>query len=180
MTRQLGEYNEDYLARAREIYLESGMSTNDIADRSAELLGQVITRDRLRFYATQGGWPVERNKLRGKSPEKNDDIKAEVDTIRRIVFEQIKAESESGLLISPDNLEQKQAVIKFLDEQHIIYRDVSAKGIDPQLVNAYMSLLTRRKEIGIENIGASAKTPLQKGMEAAAKAIGEMQGSQLG
>ena len=176
MVRRLGEFNEDYLARAREIYLTRNLSIDDIADQSAELLGQSIERGRLRAYSIEGNWAVEKSKALGKSPQ-SDDVKTEVDTIRKIVYNQIVAESESGLLVKFDNPEQRKQVTEYLRKLELVFVDFQPGGVDAQLVNAYMGLLTKSKEIGLESRGQSAKTTRQQVLDEAKKAIEEVRGN---
>jgi hypothetical protein len=165
--RALGDFNEEYLEAAKRLFL-GGMSLDDIAEQSEELLGMPIARDRLNGYSVKYKWVVEKGQNKSKQ---SDDVKVQVDTIRNIIFAQIVAESESGLLISLEK-NQYDLVTGFLDEKKITYKDVPCR-INPQLVNSFMGLLTDSKGAGIENLGRTAKTSRQQVLEEARRAIEE-------
>lgn len=158
--RALGDYNEEYLEAAKRLFL-AGMSLDDIAEQSEELLGMPIAKDRLNGYSVKYKWVVEKGQNKSKP---SDDVKVQVDTIRNLIFAQIVAESESGLLVSLGE-DQRDLVINFLNENEIVYKDFTPRGINPQLVNSFMGLLTDSKGAGIENLGRTAKTSRQQVVE---------------
>ncbi len=165
----MGDYNEEYLEAAKRLFL-GGMSLDDIAEQSEELLGMPIARDRLNGYSVKYKWVVEKGQNKSKP---SDDVKVQVDAIRNLIFAQIVAESESGLLVSLDE-DQHDLVETFLKEQEVTYKYVAPRGINPQLVNSFMGLLTDSKGAGIENLGRTAKTSRQQIIEETRKGISEV------
>ena len=161
MSRALGNYNAEYFEAAKELYL-GGMSLQNIANDSTELLGMPIAYDQLNAFSVKNKWVIAKG---NRTPSvKDDDIKYQVDTLRNIVFNQLVAESESELLLFLGE-EQRDLVIDFLKENQIEYKDFTPRGVDPQLVNAFMGLLTKSKDAGIENLGKTAKTSRQQVIE---------------
>lgn len=171
LNKKFGQFSPDILARLKNAYLDNpSLSFEDLAARSAELVGQAISLERLKVYARTdptGNWYVERNRKLGTGG--GTDIVEEINFIRRMVFEQIMFSHTSGLLLCGDF--DKDEVTEYLDAQFpsIDIVDIRPGGLDPALVNSYMGLLSKSKfDL---NLTSSAKTSYEQALEIARKAV---------
>jgi hypothetical protein len=165
--KKFGQYSEDLIERAREIFLANPeLSFAELSRQSANLLGFHIELDSLKEYAAKGNWAVQRSALQGNKSD--TDIISEVNIIREILFSQILAESRTGLLITGNF--DKEEIAHRLSGLDIKIVEFSPRGVDPQLVNAYMNCL-QKAGIKLEGLGTSAKTSRQQIIEQAQEEI---------
>lgn len=160
------ELNPEVVEQARALYVAGGVTLEQIAEQSKSLFGQEIPYETLRVIARNNSkiWTVERN-------AETSDISGEVDEIRRIIFEQIVTESQEGYFVALDDLDRAEEVYDMLFDMQVEYpgaikgdiKRIKPRGVDHNLVNAYMNLLSKSK-IDI-NIGASAKTSFEQVVE---------------
>lgn len=168
---QKSKYNKDLMAGALEVYLANPKLTLvELSEKSEELLGQKITLDSLKDVAAAEKWAVKRSAV--VPDDSTDEIVQEVMTIRRILFEQIVNESRSGLMITGENLD-KEEIGRRLTGLDLEVAEVSPRGVDAQVINAYMNCLAKTG-ISIKGLGSSAKTSHQQALEVVREAMEDM------
>lgn len=167
--------NPEVLEGARQLVI-SGMSFQEVVDKSEMLLGQKVSLDRIKRESSLHPdlWVVAR-----RGPESRSDIATEVDTIRHLMFETIVASSQEGIwipIINKDNETTIMRLIRSIEAELVSYgcgeiRRIKPKGLDHNLVNAYMGLLSK-SNVNLD-IGASAKTSREQAMDIVAEALDE-------
>lgn len=165
-----GETSPEAIRLLKEYYLSSFCTYKDLATLSESICSQKIAYTNLIEYIRfdpEGDWEVTRNSLQFAN---RDDVTQEVNDIRKIVYQQIIALSENGLLLVGDIDESD--VKKRLEGLDIKLVRIRPGGVDGNLVNAYMNLL-QKSNIPINAPGSSSKTPLEQGIDLIRQTMGE-------
>lgn len=168
---QKSNYNEDLIERAREIFLSNpSLTITELSKQSEALLGQHIPVDVLKDASYAGKWVVKRSAM-AEQDSPDIDVAQQVKIVQTILFDQIVAESRSGLMITGDNLpELKQEIIRKLSGLDVEVSEVSARGANAQLINAFMNCLDK-SGVDLKRMGTSAKTSIQQVIEAAREEV---------
>lgn len=168
MRRPGGNYTEEVWERLREFYLANPQfDLTDIAAASAQICGKEVAYADLKARATN--WDIERNQL-DAAPEK--DVASEVNHIRRIVYEQIIAASQNGLMLVGD-FDRQEVMVALNGIKNLKIVTMRPGGVDAQMVNAYMNLLQKsnvRLDLGIQ----SGKTSREQVMDLSQQAKDEL------
>lgn len=160
--RKYGEYGEEYIQRAEEIFLSSQMTIRELANQSATLLGREISEKHLARIGNSRNWYVRR----AQEGNPNADISYELEVIRAIIFQQIQVTAESGLFIT--GYDNEGDILAALEPLGVDVRRINPE-IDASLINAYMNMLSKAN-IQITPKG-TAKTTLEQATEQAREAL---------
>lgn len=170
------DYHPEIWTRLKEYYFSHpGISLRQTAARSAMICGKSVKYGDLKPIAQRENWEVERNRLLAQvAIQANDELEAvdaeadnvinEVNNIRRIVYRQIVAASENGLLLTGEF--DRDAVIALLTgipDLKIV--KLRPGGVDAQMVNAYMNLLAKSNVRLDLAGGVSGKTSREQALE---------------
>lgn len=123
----------------RDYYMSHRISLRELARRSKSLFGVDFTYDDLRVYSTRGKWSGLKS---GGDGENMDDIGNEVNTIRRVLFRQIVAMSENGLVVHGGTEDLGELVAELKGRGYDVEL-FSPSGLEASLVNSYMNLLQK-------------------------------------
>jgi len=154
-----GEYGRNVIQAAEEIFVQSNMSLREFCRQSERLVGRPLDYERMLKLAQRLNWTTKQAAHKAESG--GPDIDHEIQTIRRIVYEQIVLSSQRGLVITGEvEIGLVQAALTGLD---VTVHQLNPQGPDPQLVNSYMNLLAKSNYTPTTTI--SAKTPLEKAQD---------------
>lgn len=168
MRRKLGNTNQDALNQLKTFALANpAVPIEQIALRSKSICGQEISYDRLKIYAERdpdGPWLIQR------SAQKTDDVSSEVNHVRRIVYSQIVAQNEGGLLLTGDF--DEQALTEMFEGTTVKISRVNPNSADAALINAYMNLLSK-SNVNFSLGDTSGRSSREQVIEEARKALTE-------
>lgn len=135
---------------------------------SRDLCGKHVDLDAIKTRSRIEGWEIERNSLKNSS----EDVVSEVHHIRQIVYQQIVAASESGLMLVGEF--DHEAVMRLLSGiENLKVIKLKPGAVDASMVNAYMNLLTK-SNIRLDMVGASGKTSREQGIDLLREAMEEL------
>lgn len=162
--RKFGNTSPEAIRKLKEHFLSTTISIPELAAMSQVICGQNVNYDALIEYVhhdPEGDWEVTRNSL---NFARSENVGEEVNHIRQIVYQQIIAANESGLLIVGefDESEIKERLSDMKDTIKIVR--IRPGGVDSAMVNAYMNLLSK-SNIPINISGSSAKTAREQGLD---------------
>lgn len=160
---------DDLFKTLREIYIGSpNLTLKELSDMSQDLCGKFVDLDAIATRSRIEGWDVERNALRND----NTSVASEVHHIRQIVYQQIVAANESGLLLVGDfDHEEVTSLLKGIEGLRVT--KLRPGGVDAAMVNAYMNLLAK-SNIRLDMVGASGKTSREQGLDLFKEAMAEL------
>jgi len=150
------KYSDDIKSKAKDIFVNNpDMTLEKLSKLSQNLLGQKIELEIIKVWSKEDSWHTQRNQIvTGPS--------VEVEHIRQIVYRQIVAASEGGILITGEA--QMAEIEKALSGIKGIEIVQFNPNIDPQLINSYMNLLSK-SNVKVSMGNTSAKTSRQQALE---------------
>jgi hypothetical protein len=166
--RKDGKHSEEAVLRAEEAYLNNpGLTLDKLSEQSEQVIGEFIPADKIKRWSMERGWSAKRG--RAALPLEEDDVAEEVRQLRKAIYRQIVAESESGLMLSGEfDVGSVENILADVDG--VTVTRISPRGIDAALVNAYKGLL-QISNVDLSDAGKSGKTERQQGIEVAKEAI---------
>lgn len=156
--------NRQAIERLKEQYIHSELTALELAQISADLVGQEVSVDTIRYQIKRESWQVLRAAARAETDaDEGSLVVDELSQLRRLYYQQIIASTQEGLLVTGQfDRDEFHARLADLDGIEII--SFSPRGIDHNDVNAYMNLLTK-SGVEISVRGISAKTGRQQAIE---------------
>lgn len=177
MPKEFGNYTADQWDKLREFWFANPQLTlKDLPAYAESITGKSFKYPDIKNFADTNGWEVARTKYLAENGSNIDtsggSVIAEVNHIRQIVYQQIVAANESGLLLTGDfDRDEVTALLSGIDNLKIV--KLRPGGVDAQMVNAYMNLLTKsnvRLDLGTTS-GKTSREQLFDAVEEAEKEL---------
>lgn len=166
-------YNSEVAISLRTFFLANpSMDLRQLARLSESICGQEVPYEKVKELAGRENWEVQRAAKKGD--EEVDDVLAEVQHIRRMVYQQMVVANEAGLLVTglPEMLETASNLLGSLGENVKVVR-IRPGGLDASMVNAYMNLLAKTN-MNLNMKSGSGKTGRQEAIELSVEADKEL------
>lgn len=173
------QYSDDTFNRLFDFFMANpSLTVKDVADRSKEVCGVAVKYVDLREVARRADWAVKRSQFQEavntSAVSDDDNVVSEVNHIRRIIYRQITAASEAGVMITGEGADYdtiKEALAGIPDIKVVKLRP---GGVDAQMVNAYMNLLSK-SNVKLDLGGnVSGKTAREQALELTGEADKEL------